>query len=167
MSDEESNLRFTAYHLCQQPHWEKATIEDVATRYELPDLRAALGDYIVLKLNDRERRGVRRSSKDCTLPFTRVNVWQSVKLQTRSPSDSNVIMPPKTVQATPPTSERPYGWCNTILFTNSKNEAFSSGINGRFPVSYLTLAIDDLPFFRLFNWTSVFDYTALLSQESW
>jgi hypothetical protein len=128
----ENDLCFTAYHLCLKPHWEKAIIEDVAIKYKLPDLRAALGDYIVLRLSDTDRRGVRRSPNDCPLPFTRINVWQSVKLQTRSPSDSNIIMPPKTVQAIPPTTGKPHGWCNTVLFANSKEEAFSSGIGGMF-----------------------------------
>jgi hypothetical protein len=121
---------YTAYHLCKEPHWEKALIKDVAIKYQLPDLHAALGDYILLKLNDKDRRGIRRSSNACPLPFERVHVWQSVKLQMKSPSDPNVIMPPKTVQAIPPTTEKPHGWCNTVLFVNSKEDAFSTGIEG-------------------------------------
>jgi hypothetical protein len=122
---------FTAYHLRKQPHWERALIKDVALKYELSDLHAALGDYIVLGLDDKERRGVRRSSNDCSLPFTRVHVWESVRLQTKSPSDPNIVMPPRTVQAVPPSGGKPYGWCNTVLFTTSKEEAFSTGISGK------------------------------------
>jgi hypothetical protein len=136
----ENNLGYTAYHLCKQPHWEKALIKDVAIKYQLPDLHAALGDYVVLKLNDKDRRGVRRSSNECPLPFKRVHVWQSVKLQLKSPSDPNTIMPPKTVQAIPPSVGKPYGWCNTVLFANSKEEAFSTGIQGMFNgISTLTI----------------------------
>jgi hypothetical protein len=124
------NNQDTAYHLCKQPHWSNACIDDVAIRYELPDLRAALGDYIVLGLNDKDRRGIRRSSSNCSLPFSRINVWHSVRLQAKSPSDSNIIMSPKTIQAMPPSADKPHGWCNTVLFVSSKEEILPTGIAG-------------------------------------
>jgi hypothetical protein len=124
------NNQDTAYHLSKKPHWPRALIDDVAIKYQLSDLRAALGDYIVLGLNDKDRRGIRRSSSNCLLPFSRVHVWYSVRLQTKSPSDPNLIMPPRTVQAMPPTADKPHGWRNTVLFVSSKEDAFSAGIGG-------------------------------------
>jgi hypothetical protein len=133
------NNQDTAYHLCKQPHWPNALIDDVAIRYRLPDLRAALGDYIVLGLNDKDRRGIRRSSSNCALPFSRIHVWHSVRLQTKSPSDPNTIMTPKTIQAMPPSADKPHGWCNTVLFVSSKEEALCTGITGMSLVLVITL----------------------------
>ena len=102
------------------PHHKKIAVEDTAGKFNIPDLRAVLGDYIDGYSYD-SCRGARRSKLDCPLPFTHLDIWLHFRLQRCSTQDPRVLLPPRTVQALPPTEAMPYGRCDTILITTSES----------------------------------------------
>lgn len=85
--------------------------------YQLKDLRGALGDFFSGR-NDIDRRGVRVCKDDCLLPFSKVDVWHQFRSQLKATYDSDIILPPQTVQALPPSEELPYGRCNPVLIVD-------------------------------------------------
>lgn len=94
------------------------TIDAAAEQFNLPDLRPALRDYID-QLTYSQCNGTRRSSPGSTLPFDHIKVWYNFRLQQRSSQDPNVILPPQTVQALPPTATMRFGRANTVIINDS------------------------------------------------
>jgi hypothetical protein len=116
----------TAILLNVRPYRSSALINDIATEFGLPDLRAALGDFFTAQSYG-QRFGRRHSSSDCTLPFERLNVWTNFRLQQRSVQDPRIISPHQTVQAMPPTNNLPNGRCNTVLVHDNDGYRLNSG----------------------------------------
>ncbi|KAF8232713.1 hypothetical protein L208DRAFT_1085689, partial [Tricholoma matsutake] len=90
-----------------RPHISNASIKDIATQFNLPDLRPALRDYFSGQSYE--------AHANSPLPFSHLNVWFNLRIQHRSTQDHCVILPPQAVQALPPSSELPFGRCNPIL----------------------------------------------------
>jgi hypothetical protein len=111
----------TAFHLNRRPNLALLTVDEVAAKFKLPDLRAALADYIrhvrdlqssMFKIGQR-----RLSHADAELPFTHLRVWYSTRIQVQS-IDSTDPTVPRRVCAEPPSDEWPFGRYDTVLLSN-------------------------------------------------
>lgn len=110
----------TAFCLTREPNLRKITIDNAATIFNLPDLRPALSDYLSNWANSTQVvSGRRRSASNCKLPFRFINVWFTVRMQTKSPHDSSIILPPRTVKVHPPTDAWPYGRYDTVIYRDN------------------------------------------------
>lgn len=99
-----------AFHLRLDPVIGSISISDVAEKFDLPDLRAALVHFFYRK-HDRPLTvgGQRYHRADEPLPFQRLQVWNKVRLQQRSYHDSSVLLPAQTLNASPPAARWPKG----------------------------------------------------------
>ena len=111
----------TAFQLNRLPSLRKATVGEIATKFNIPDLRAALADYIhragdlcspIFKLGQR-----RTSPPDADLPFTHLDVWYSVRMQMRT-TDAIGTTTPQRMCALPSSDKWPFGRYDTILISN-------------------------------------------------
>lgn len=117
------------YRLTQKPHRPRALVSAIMAAYLLPDLQAALGDFFVLGQTDDQRRGVRRSAIDCSLPFRSLTVWNYFKLQLRDIQNPSNLLPPYTINALPPSNIHPRGRYDTVLIVDT-TDAQTAGIEG-------------------------------------
>ena len=111
----------TAFQLNRLPSLKEVTVEEVATKFKIPDLCPALADYVrrvrtldstIFKLGQR-----RTSSPDADLPFTHLNVWYSARMQMQT-TDATGITTPQRVCASPSSAEWPFGHYDTVLLSN-------------------------------------------------
>jgi len=111
----------TAFQLNRLPSLKEVTVDEIATKFKIPDLHPALADYIrrartlhstIFKLGQR-----RTSPTDADLPFTHLNVWYSVRMQMRT-TDVMDVTDPQRVCASPSSEEWPFGRYDTVLLSN-------------------------------------------------
>jgi hypothetical protein len=111
----------TAFQLNFHPSVSSMTVDEVASKFKLPDLRPAIADYIHRARDLRApifKIGQRRSSPpNAGLPFTHLQVWYSARMQMRT-SDIEGITDSQRVCATPPSNSWPFGRYDTILISN-------------------------------------------------
>lgn len=144
----------TAFCLNRIPTLPRISIEDAAALYGIPDLRPALGDYFDDQLHGYQRRspdrpiigGRRRSKLDCRLPFTHLEVWYSLRVQTMPPHKTNSYpLPAQTLQARPPDKgDWQFGRYDTVLLCDDLQFAwpgtgFCQGLKGKFTNNGLEL----------------------------
>jgi hypothetical protein len=108
-----------AFHLNRDPSF-KMPINDIATLFNIPDLHEALSDYIqrISNANDgyiRVLGGRRSASRGSQLPFTHLQVWKKVRLQNKAYHYPHETLPPKTVNACPPSSEWELGRYDSVI----------------------------------------------------
>ncbi|KAJ7712057.1 hypothetical protein B0H16DRAFT_1662813 [Mycena metata] len=93
----------TAFHLNRDHVGHRVTIEDASTRFCLPDLKDALLAFIQRGPTNPLIVGGRRPKLSDDQPaFTYLQLWHSVRIQTRSYHDSQQLLEPETVNAAPP-----------------------------------------------------------------
>ena len=111
----------TAFQLNRKPSLKKSTIEEIAIKFKIPDLRPALANYIhrtrdlgstLLKIGQR-----RASPPNADLPFTHLYVWYSVRVQTRT-TDATGTTAPQRLCALPPSEGWPFGRYDTVLLSD-------------------------------------------------
>lgn len=104
----------TAFILKRSPDATGVSIDDAASVYHLPDLRRVLNDYYF---------GYSRAyaHTEGSLPFLSMIIWTYMRVQMRVLQDSNLVYPPQTVAAFPPSEDkdRPFGYCNFVLVSSS------------------------------------------------
>ena len=123
----------TAIHLSRDPTMERMSIEDAMTKFNLPDLRAALTDFLarVDAGNLIQIGGRRVADNDFLLPFRDLQVWTKVKLQHRSYHAPNFVLPPQTINASPPSGSWPFGHSDVVLFNVDRSKVWPySGLEG-------------------------------------
>ena len=125
----------TALHLNRDPSICHISIDNAAQKFNLPDLRAALGDYVnregAFTQNFHVFGGQRRSLHDIQLPFNELQVWRKVHLQQESYHDMSLLGSTFTVHAHPPKGEWKYGHYDTVLMNVDKAYTWpSSGLAG-------------------------------------
>ncbi|KAF5329324.1 hypothetical protein D9619_008912 [Psilocybe cf. subviscida] len=97
----------TAFHFKRDPSFKRMSVDEVAIKFAIPDLRAALGDYVRLaqaqpgNLHISALGGRRLSGLDCRLPFHQLEVWERVFLQTKSFYAPYNVQEQSTVNAMP------------------------------------------------------------------
>ncbi|KAF8178181.1 hypothetical protein K438DRAFT_1485170, partial [Mycena galopus ATCC 62051] len=93
----------TAFHLNRDASDVQLTVEAAATRFKLPDLRPALVAYLNKAGQAQLAIGGRRPVLyDTSLPFSKIQFWNSVRIQSKSYHDNSQILVPQTVNAAPP-----------------------------------------------------------------
>nr|GAT58752.1 predicted protein [Mycena chlorophos] len=127
----------TAFLLNRQPTLPKASVDDVARIYAISDLRAALGDFVGgVQVGQPLIGGRRRSARECALPFTELEVWSSVRIQSRAPHTGHPL-PSQLLFAQPPTTDSmwPVGRYDAVILSNDlalpwPGAGFRSGFEG-------------------------------------
>ncbi|KAH9008669.1 hypothetical protein EDB85DRAFT_2078106 [Lactarius pseudohatsudake] len=123
----------TALHLSRDPAMKAMSVEDAMAMFNLPDLRGALADFLVrADAGDPIRIGGRRvADSDSPLPFRNLQVWTKVQLQHRSYYAPNHILPPQSINASPPSGPWPCGHSDVVLFNMDHNKVWPySGLEG-------------------------------------
>ncbi len=99
----------TAFILTNRITNGNASIVAVSRSHRLPMLPSLLIDYY------QRTTGL----QDGVLPFRLIDCWDRVRLQSRCVYDDSIIMPPRVVMASAPSSEFPRGLCNFVLVNAS------------------------------------------------
>jgi hypothetical protein len=114
----------TAFHLGRNPNC-TMRVDEVAQLFGIPDLRPALADYLRRiesgKNNSRIIGGRRIAHDACQLPFSHLHIWYKVRIQQRSFHDREALTPPRTLHASPPSSESPLGRYDTAVHNNDQD----------------------------------------------
>ncbi|KIL54380.1 hypothetical protein M378DRAFT_182564, partial [Amanita muscaria Koide BX008] len=122
----------TALHLTRDPTM-TMSIEDVMTRFNLPDLRRALADFLS-RVNNKGSfhiGGRRTSDINSPLPFDNLQVWTKVQVQNRAYFPPNCILPPQTINVSPPSGSWTYGWSDVVLLNTDDSKVWPhSGLEG-------------------------------------
>jgi len=122
------------------PSRSKLPIDDVATIFNIPDLRPAIADFIknVCKgshgangyIQDVGKR--RMAQKNAQLHVTHLEVWKKLRLQTTAYHYPHNILPPSTINAAPPSPEFPHGHFDPAIVNVDQNQKWpTSGISGK------------------------------------
>ncbi|KAN0087817.1 hypothetical protein V8E55_006438, partial [Tylopilus felleus] len=126
----------TAIHLNMEPKVRCQLIDEVACQFDLPDLCAALGDYVNREgmpypLNCFHTFGVRQSSSNIELPFTELQVWWKVRVQQKSYYNPKESFLSFTIHAHPPDRDWKCGQYDAgILQVDEACQWLRSGIQG-------------------------------------
>lgn len=102
----------SAFIVKSQPDRKTYRLDAAADLYNLPNLRHALTQYFI---------GVSRSRDHAlrALPFVALDMWSYVRIQLRTIQDMDLVLPPQTVTASPPSTKEPFGLCNFVLVKDS------------------------------------------------
>ncbi|KAF8119890.1 hypothetical protein EV363DRAFT_1168896 [Boletus edulis] len=129
---------FTAIHLNFDPIHRRQSIDEVARQFQLPDLRAALADYV--KREGRAGRGrfhtfgrARQSGRDASLPFSELQIWHKVRLQQKSYHFPDKLGSTFTINAHPPGEDRTWKFGRydaAILQVDQAHQWPLSGLTG-------------------------------------
>ena len=122
---------WAAFSLGRRPDISRISVDSLAEKYQLPDLRPALVDFFnkySRNVSVHRIGGRRQSQADSQLPFDNVMVWFSLRLQTRS-LDDGLITEPQRLMAQPPCDAWPLGRYDSVLFSHdSANPTSSPGV---------------------------------------
>lgn len=124
----------TALHLTRDPTMKTMSIEAVMEMFNLPDLRGALADYLTqANINKHPFKigGRRIGNTNSPLPFDSLQVWTKVQVQNRSYFPPHHVLPPQTINASPPSDSWTFGRSDVVLI-NTDNGKFwpQSGLEG-------------------------------------
>ena len=123
------------YHLSRDPVC-KLTIEDAADLYNIPDLPAAIGSFIMRVSDDPTNSyfdsiGGRRRTHHEPLPVYFLQIWQKLRVQTTSYHPPHEKLSPNTINAAPPSSAWPYGCFDSAIFNIDPSKKWpQSGLRG-------------------------------------
>ena len=72
------------------------------------------------------------TSPAATLPFNEIQIWHSVRIQTKAAHDPTTTVPPDVLHAAPPTQDWPHGYYEHALVWNDPTVNWpGSGISGK------------------------------------
>jgi hypothetical protein len=133
------NSSCTVYHLTRDPSFKRSTVDKVAELYHLSDLRPALADYLDRLLSDSNPPqlhidtigGRRRALENCRLPFIYLEVWKKLRLQSTAYHYPHSLLPPVTINATPPDHDWQFGHFDSAIVNLDPSEKWpKSGLKG-------------------------------------
>ena len=126
-----------AFHLSRDPAYKRLLVDEVAEMYHIPDLRPALSDYLQRTSNNLDMQsrldvgGRRLSQAHCDLPFSRLEVWKKVYLQSKTYHYPHTVLPAQAINALPPLNALSLGqYDNVIMNIDPAKEWPSSGLTG-------------------------------------
>ena len=122
----------TALHLTRDATM-RLSIDEAMEMFALPDLRGALVDFITrLDNNSALAIGGRRSANPVApLPFDDIQIWSRVQIQNKSYHVPHNVLPPQTVNASPPSNPWMFGRSDVVLINTDPSQVWpSSGLNG-------------------------------------
>lgn len=129
------SIRSTAFHLNRDPAFPKMTVNDVAIKFNVPDLAPALFHFYRRLEQDQKALytigGRRPAITNSSLPFHQLEVWSSVRMQLKDYHCPDVVLPSVKLNALPPSADWPFGRCDpAIANTDPGTEWPKSGIAG-------------------------------------
>ncbi|KAG1747998.1 uncharacterized protein EDB91DRAFT_1235850 [Suillus paluster] len=130
----------TTFHLAYKPSIQSITIDDVALKFGLPDLRPVLSDFlhyearsIFLTHSDHTHAigGPRRAGPNSALPFEKVQVWFKLRLQDTEFHNVHNIRPAQTLNCAPPSEPGTHGHYDSIIVNIKAEYSWpTSGLQG-------------------------------------
>jgi len=130
------SLNCVAFNLAYDPSIRRITIDEAAEQFGLPDLRAALADFLCHeKVHGVDSvhpigGGPRRSLENAELPFKNIQIWFKLRLQVTD-IHTNTILPVQTVLASPPDGNWPHGRYDLVVVNTNNVMAWpASGLQG-------------------------------------
>ncbi|KAF7973201.1 hypothetical protein HWV62_15785 [Athelia sp. TMB] len=100
-----------------KPHHPLMSIFAASQLFNIRDLHGALADYFD-NVTPRSESRPRVHSTPCQLDFSHINIWNNLRIQQRSSQDRTILLPIRTLQALPPSTEKPFGRCDTVLIND-------------------------------------------------
>ncbi|KAG1820112.1 hypothetical protein EV424DRAFT_1347202 [Suillus variegatus] len=151
----------TAIHLNFDPSLRRQAIDDVAEKFCLPDLRAALADYIQWEgqtvQNLHKLTGQRQASQNADLPFKHLNIWFKVCVQQMPRHSGSALLPALMVNASPPDANWKYGRYDAAIFTVDSTKRWpASGLKGHVVVEVRLIMLPVSPPGRTLPWAARF-----------
>jgi hypothetical protein len=122
----------TALHLTRDATM-KLSVDEAMETFALPDLRGALVDFITrLENNTALAIGGRRTANPVApLPFDDIQIWSRLQIQNKSYHAPHDVLPPQTVNASPPSNPWMFGHSDAVLINMDPSQVWpSSGLNG-------------------------------------
>ena len=135
----------TALHLTRDATM-TLSVEDAMEKFALPDLRGALIDFLT-RLEDNGVSaltigGHRSANPTAPLPFDNIQIWTRLQIQNRSYYAPHDILPPQTVNASPPSSSWIFGRSDVALVNTDSSQIWpSSGLNGTICILFSTCTV--------------------------
>ena len=123
----------TALHLTRDPTVKTMSVDDAMEKFNLPDLRGALADFLtrVNNTNHFYIGGRRTGNLNSLLPFDNLQVWTKLQVQNRSYFRPHHILPPQTINASPPSGSWTYGHSDVVLINTDNSKVWPhSGLEG-------------------------------------
>ncbi|KAF9523038.1 hypothetical protein CPB83DRAFT_899162 [Crepidotus variabilis] len=105
-------------HLSRDPPLKRMSVDDATSLFNLPDLRPALVDYLNRLRPDgfvTNIGGRRLARQDSELPFTHIEVWKKLRLQTKAYHFPHGLLSPVTINAEPPSLAWPQEHVNSVI----------------------------------------------------
>ena len=126
----------TAFHLTRDPSFKQMTVDAVAQKFGLPDLRPSLADYLQRVTGNPAVYligGRRRALCECSLPFEMLQVWSNVCIQSKAYHNRNEVLPPQTLSAAPCSESWPLGRYDGVLVNTDPDMHWPwSGLKGQY-----------------------------------
>ncbi|KAJ7911544.1 hypothetical protein B0H13DRAFT_2328201 [Mycena leptocephala] len=104
----------TGFHLNRDHVGHRLSIEDAATKFDLPDLRDAILSFIQ-RPHDSLVIGGRRPNVEDDYRLSYLQVWHNFRIQTRSYHDPKRILVAETVNAEPPSKSWQFGRGDPVI----------------------------------------------------
>lgn len=136
-----------AFHLSRDPCGKRMSIDQLSTLYQIPDLQSALKEYVyrVQSVPTAERKdihieciGGRRHASSGTgigegqLPFTHLEVWDKVRLQSTAYHHPHNLLSPVSLNAAHPAEPWSYGHYDSAIFNLDPSAKWpTSGLKGK------------------------------------
>jgi Plavaka transposase len=128
------------YHLIRDPFYSKKTIAEAAQLYNIPDLPAAIGNFILHITSDPTNGhinsvGGRRHIHRDSLPVSHLQIWKKARIQMTTYHHPHSKLTPYTINAAPPSSAWPYGQFDSVIFNIDPSKKWpQSGLLGKWEV---------------------------------
>lgn len=128
----------TAFQLPRDPQLRKILIDVTSQKFDLPDLRPALAEYLRrISSNDVDLCSVpiggrRSASSSYSLPVDSIQVWTTMRIQVKQYHRPSIAARPQTLMASPPSKEWPVGRYDTVLVNTDPSKKWPhSGLEGK------------------------------------
>ncbi|KAG0692723.1 hypothetical protein DFH29DRAFT_1008203 [Suillus ampliporus] len=121
----------TAFHLSYDPSIRSITVDEVAIKFGLPDLRQAIADFLQCEATYGQWHvhaigGPRRAGPAAVLPFNKVQVWFKIRLQEMDLHNAHAIKPAQTLNCAPPNDLWILGHYDTVIAKTSAGFSWPS-----------------------------------------
>lgn len=110
-------VEHTAFHLRRDPTYRRLNLEKLVDTYGIPDIPAAFANYFH-RINNKQYHAIggRRPALGTNhLPFDVVDVWTSIRVQSKSYHYPHDPLPSQAVHASPPSSGWQHGRCDPVV----------------------------------------------------
>ncbi|KAG2148856.1 hypothetical protein DEU56DRAFT_730116 [Suillus clintonianus] len=122
----------TAFHVGYDPSIRSISVDEVAIKFSLPDLRPAIADFLQREATYGPQHvhaigGPRRAGPMTVLPFDKVSLWYKIRLQETNFHDGCTIRPAQTLNCAPPSDPWILGRYDTAIIETTAGSSWPSG----------------------------------------